>query len=145
MSNISKRSTGWWNLDLRLLPIEELPTLGMDFDLIVSTGVLHHAADPKASMKALAVLRVRPDGAIGVMLYGKHGRIGVEVMESVFRDLGLGQDDSSVRVVRETMSSLPADHPARRYLKWIEILSMMPSWWIRFCMVGRDALRRRVF
>lgn len=111
-----KEKHGLWNLDLRLLPIEELPTLGMDFDLIVSTGVLHHAADPKASMKALAAC-VRPDGAIGVMLYAKYGRIGVEVMESVFRDLGLGQDDSSVRVVRETMSLLPADHPARRYLK----------------------------
>jgi hypothetical protein len=38
-------------------------------------------------------------------------------MESVFRDLGLRQDDASVRVVKETMSLLPADHPVRSYLK----------------------------
>jgi SAM-dependent methyltransferase len=111
-----KEKHGLWNLDLRLLPIEELPTLGMDFDLIVSTGVLHHTADPKVSMKALADC-LRPDGAIGCMLYAKYGRIGVEVMESVFRDLGLQQDDASVRVVRETMTLLPADHPVRSYLK----------------------------
>lgn len=35
------------NLELRLLPIEEVPTLKQDFDLIISTGVLHHLAEPK--------------------------------------------------------------------------------------------------
>lgn len=111
-----KEKHGLWNLDLRLLPIEELPTLGMDFDLIVSTGVLHHTADPLVSMKALAQC-LRPEGAIAVMLYAKYGRLGVEVMESVFRDLGLHQDDASVRVVKELISLLPADHPVRSYLK----------------------------
>ena len=35
-----KDKHGLWNLELHLLPIEELPTLGPDFDLVVSTGVL---------------------------------------------------------------------------------------------------------
>src|SRR6185369_12143219 len=56
------------NLELHLLPIEELSTLGLDFDLVVSTGVLHHMADPLVGMKALAGC-LRPDGALGVMLY----------------------------------------------------------------------------
>ena len=111
-----KDKHGLWNLELRLLPIEELPTLGLDFDLVVSTGVLHHLADPLAGMKALAGC-VRPDGAIGVMLYAKYGRIGVELLETVFRDLGLRQDEASVRVVKEAISLLPADHPAHSYLK----------------------------
>jgi SAM-dependent methyltransferase len=33
-----KEKHGLWSLELHLLPIEELPTLGLDFDLIVSTG-----------------------------------------------------------------------------------------------------------
>ena len=111
-----KDKHGLWNLELRLLPIEELPTLGLEFDLIVSTGVLHHMADPRTGMKALAAC-LRPDGAIGVMLYAKYGRIGVEVLESLFRDVELHQDDASLRVVRETISMLPADHPAWSYLK----------------------------
>ena len=74
-----KDKHGLWNLELHLLPIEELPTLGLDFDLIVSTGVLHHLADPLAGMKALGGC-LRPDGAIGVMLYAKYGRIGVELL-----------------------------------------------------------------
>jgi SAM-dependent methyltransferase len=111
-----KDKHGLWNLELRLLPIEELPTLGLDFDLIVSTGVLHHMADPQTGMKALAKC-IRPDGAIGVMLYAKYGRIGVELLETVFRDLDLRQDEASLQVVRETISLLPQDHPARTYLR----------------------------
>jgi SAM-dependent methyltransferase len=111
-----KDKYGLWNLELRLLPIEELPALGLDFDLVVSTGVLHHMADPLAGMKALAAC-LRPDGVIGVMLYAKYGRLGVELLESVFRDLGLHQDDVSLRVVKEVISLLPADHPVRGYLK----------------------------
>ena len=111
-----KDKHGLKNLELHRLPIEELPTLGLDFDLVVSTGVLHHLADPPAGMKALADC-VRRDGAIAVMLYAKYGRIGVELLQSVFRDLGLRQDDASVRMVKETISLLPPDHPVRSYLK----------------------------
>lgn len=103
------------NLTPRLLPIEALPTLGQDFDLIVATGVLHHLADPAAGMAALAGC-LRRDGVLGVMLYARYGRIGVELLQSVFHDLGLGQDDASVRLVRETLALLPPDHPVQGYL-----------------------------
>lgn len=107
---------GLWNLELMRLPIEEVPTLGRDFDLIVSTGVLHHLADPDAGAKALAQC-LRPDGVLALMLYARYGRFGVELMQSVFRDLGLHQDDASVRTVKDTLNLLPADHPARGYVK----------------------------
>ncbi len=54
-----KDKHGLDNLALHRLPIEELPTLGLDFDLIVSTGVLHHLADPLAGMNAVAVVCAR--------------------------------------------------------------------------------------
>jgi SAM-dependent methyltransferase len=111
-----KDKHGLDNLELHLLPIEELSALQRDFDLIVSTGVLHHMADPLTGMKALASC-LRPDGAIGVMLYAKYGRTGVELLESVFRDLGFTQDEVSVQLVKETIAALPADHPVRSYLK----------------------------
>jgi SAM-dependent methyltransferase len=110
-----KDKYGLHNLELHLLPIEELPTLGLDFDLVVCTGVLMVMADPVAGMKALAEC-VRRDGAIGIMLYAKSGRIGVELLQSAFRELGLRQDDASVRVVRELLSLLPMEHPIRSYL-----------------------------
>jgi hypothetical protein len=51
------------------------------------------------------------------MLYAKYGRIGVELLQSVFDDLRLRQDDASVQMVRETISQLSRDHPVRSYLK----------------------------
>jgi SAM-dependent methyltransferase len=110
-----KDKHGLFNLDLHLLPIEELPTLGRDFDLVVSTGVLHHMADPVVGMKALGSV-VRPDGAIAVMLYAKNGRIGIELLESAFREIGLGQDDKSVEIVKNAMTLLRPDHPVQGYL-----------------------------
>ena len=109
-----KYKHGLSNLELHRLPIEEMPTLGLDFDLIVSTGVLHHLADPLAGMKALAGC-LRRDGAIAVMLYAKYGRAGVEILQSIFHDLGLGQDDESVRMVKQTLALLGPDHPVQSY------------------------------
>ena len=111
-----KDKHGLFNLELHRLPIEELPSLGLDFDLIVSTGVLHHLADPQAGMNAVAGC-LRPDGAMGVMLYAKNGRIGIELLQSVFHDLGLGQNEASIALVRQTLSLLAAEHPVQSYLK----------------------------
>ena len=111
-----KDKHGLHNLELHKLAIEQLSALQRDFDLIVCTGVLHHMADPLTGMQALASC-LRRDGAIGVMLYAKYGRIGVELLESVFRDLGLSPDDASVQLVKDAIPMLPAEHPVRNYLK----------------------------
>ena len=111
-----KDKHGLFNLELHRLPIEELPTLGLDFDLIVSTGVLHHMAEPQTGMNALAEC-LRQDGAIGLTLYARYGRIGVEMLQSVFRDMGLRQDEASVRIVKEAVSMLSPEHSLQSYLK----------------------------
>ena len=103
------------NLELHLLPIEAVGTLKRDFDLIISTGVLHHLADPKIGMQALSQC-IRQDGVIALMLYAKYGRIGVEILQSVVQDLGLTQNDTSVLTVRDMLSVLPQNHPINSYL-----------------------------
>ena len=103
------------NLELQLLPIEEVPSLGRDFDLIVSTGVLHHMADPDAGMRALAEC-LRNDGVIALMLYARYGRTGVELMQAIFRELGLRQDEESLSMVKEGIASLASTHPLQSYL-----------------------------
>lgn len=103
------------NLQTHLLPIEDLPSLGQEFDLIVSTGVLHHMADPPQGMKALADC-LRPDGVAALMLYARYGRTGVEIMQSVFRELDLHQDEESLRMVKYALTTLASDHPLQSYL-----------------------------
>jgi SAM-dependent methyltransferase len=103
------------NLELHLLPVEEIPTLDKKFDLIVSTGVLHHLAEPKLGMKALSAV-LRPDGVAAIMLYARYGRAGVELMQAVFRDLGLRQDEESLRMVKDAVATLSPSHPLRAYM-----------------------------
>lgn len=106
---------GLRNLELLCLPIEEANALNRDFDLIISTGVLHHLADPELGLRVLADL-LRPDGVAAIMLYARYGRIGVELMQAIFRDIGLKQDEASLFTVKEAIALLPAEHPLRRYL-----------------------------
>lgn len=103
------------NLDLHRLPVERVVELDRDFDLIISTGVLHHLADPEAGMASLAAV-LRPGGVLAVMLYATYGRVGVQMLQSVFRDLGLGQDEDSIRTARGILAQLDADHPVQAYL-----------------------------
>jgi hypothetical protein len=74
-------------------------------------------ADPKAGMRALAA-RLRPDGVAAIMLYARYGRIGVEIMQAIFREIGLTQDEASLFTVKEAIALLPADHPVRSYLSF---------------------------
>ena len=103
------------NLELHRLPIEQVGTLDRTFDLIVTTGVLHHLADPAAGMRALGQC-LRSDAVLAVMLYATYGRMGVEMMQSVFRDFGLKQDARSVGLVREAIACLGPEHPLQSYL-----------------------------
>jgi len=110
-----KERYGLNNLELHRLAIEEVGSLGLNFDLIVSTGVLHHLASPETGLRALAA-QLRPDGVAALMLYASCGRIGVEMLQGVFRDLGLAQDEPSLAVVRAAVDQLPQDHPLRSYM-----------------------------
>jgi hypothetical protein len=73
-------------------------------------------SDPLVGLKALAAC-LRKDGAIVLMLYAKYGRIGVQLLQSVFRDMGLGQDDESLRMVKQVIAWLPRQHLVRSYLE----------------------------
>ena len=100
------------NLELLRLPIEDVPTLGRDFDLILSTGVLHHMAEPLVGLTTLGQC-LRHDGVIALYLYGRYGRVGLEILQSLFRRIGLTQDDASLTVIRKTLDALPPEHPLR--------------------------------
>ena len=103
------------NLELHRLPIEDVSSLERDFDLIVTTGVLHHLADPLAGMRALGEC-LRPDGVLAVMLYATYGRFGVHLMQSVFADMGLSQDAEALPVVRDALGVVGPQHPVAGYL-----------------------------
>lgn len=110
------RKYGLANLELHRLPIERISDLDQDFDLIISTGVLHHLADPDAGLRALAQC-LRVDGVLALMLYASYGRLGVEILQSVFADLALGRDEQSLALIRDAVRQINSQHPLAGYLQ----------------------------
>lgn len=106
---------GLSNLELRRHPIEEAARLGRDFDLIISTGVLHHMSDPDVGLRALGGL-LRLDGVMSLMLYSKHGWYAVRVLWEFFEKIGLDLSRASIEVIRETLHLVPQNHPIRNYI-----------------------------
>lgn len=103
------------NLKLHRLALEEVNQLACSFDLIICTGVLHHLADPVAGLKALGRC-LNQDGVIAIMVYAKYGRIGVDLLQSVLRDLDLNQSAESVELTKLAVAGLESDHPLAAYL-----------------------------
>lgn len=96
------------------LPIEQLPELGMTFDFVSASGVLHHLPDPAAGLKAIGRV-LDPQGAVSVMLYGKYGRTGVYMLQEALK-LVSGPEDAEltpefIRFTHQLAKEVPAHHP----------------------------------
>ncbi|MFP6744739.1 MAG: class I SAM-dependent methyltransferase [Alphaproteobacteria bacterium] len=93
----------------------DLATLDLGaFDYIDCCGVLHHLPDPAAGLASLAGA-LAPGGGMGLMVYGKLGRIGVYHMQDmVLRLVGDGDDREGLGLVRRLLEDLPPSNWLRR-------------------------------
>jgi SAM-dependent methyltransferase len=98
------------NLDLHRLAIEEVGNLGLTFDEIVCTGVLHHLPDPDLGLRSLRAVMAW-DGALHVMVYAAYGRAGVYMMQEYCRLVGVRANEEELRALGATIGALPTDHP----------------------------------
>src|SRR5579862_3606883 len=98
------------NLRIHQLPIEQVNELGMSFDQIVCTGVLHHLADPDAGLSALRSV-LKPDGVMHLMVYAPYGRAGVYMLQEFCRRIGIRAADREIRDLVGALNALPPGHP----------------------------------
>lgn len=95
--------------------LEDLPSLNLEpFDYAVSAGVLHHLPCPTDGLAAIRDV-LKPDGGTSLMLYGTHGRAAIYQLQALFKLIAppsLPANDR-LRIVRETLTALPADHWAQ--------------------------------
>ena len=103
------------NLQLRQLAVEQVSELGMSFDLIVCTGVLHHLADPDAGLSALRSV-LKPDGAMHLMVYAPYGRTGIYLLQEFCKRVGIRATDGEIRDLIGALSALPPGHPLQSLL-----------------------------
>lgn len=96
--------------------IPDLPALGLGtFDYIDCCGVLGQLDDPAGGLRLLAGA-LAPDGGMGMMLFGRLGRMGVEPVQAVLRALVRADEDPQARVAlaRRLLLRLPQSNWLRR-------------------------------
>lgn len=103
------------NLQVQQLSIEQVSDLGMTFDQIVCTGVLHHLPDPDAGVSALRSV-LKPDGAMQLMVYAPYGRTGIYMLQEFCRRIGAHATDENIRDLIAALGALPPGHPLQSLL-----------------------------
>jgi ubiquinone/menaquinone biosynthesis C-methylase UbiE len=106
---------GLTNLRFAEGPIERVAEIAPGpYDYIDCCGVLHHLDSPEAGLKALAGV-LKPEGGMGLMVYGTLGRTGVypvqEALAQLSGDLG---EKERVAVAKKLVTGLPKSHWLKR-------------------------------
>lgn len=87
----------------------DIPKMGLGkFDYINCSGVLHHLANPEEGLASLES-SLEPDGAIGIMLYGKYGRHGIYPMQETLAiaTKHVSSRAKKIEFARKIISNLP--------------------------------------
>jgi 2-polyprenyl-3-methyl-5-hydroxy-6-metoxy-1,4-benzoquinol methylase len=96
------------NVEFHAMPLEELSSLGMQFDYINNDEVLYLIPDPIAGLKAMRSV-LKPEGILRTNFHSALQRAVYLRSQSFFRELGLMAEaptDQDVELVRDMMRSL---------------------------------------
>jgi 2-polyprenyl-3-methyl-5-hydroxy-6-metoxy-1,4-benzoquinol methylase len=86
--------------------ILKLASLGRNFDVIDSSGVLHHMADPFEGWRILLSL-LRRGGLMHLGLYSEAGRHDVWAARKLIADRGIGATPDEIRSCRQELLATP--------------------------------------
>jgi SAM-dependent methyltransferase len=88
------------NIEYMQGDILQLHSINRQFDLIESTGVLHHMGDPEAGWREL-VQQLKPGGLMKIALYSEFARGDIEAARSTIKHLDLASDQKSIKSFRQ--------------------------------------------
>ena len=104
------RELGIGNIEYAQADILKLDTVGRSFDLIESSGVLHHMADPFAGWRTLLSV-LRPGGVMAVALYSEIARADIVKARAFIAERRYGSSADDIRRCRQ---EIVAHEAARR-------------------------------
>ena len=96
------RELGVPNLEYAQADILKLGAVGRTFDVIESSGVLHHLGDPFAGWRVLLSL-LRPGGFMAVGLYSEIARAGIVKARTFIAERGYGSSADDIRRCRQDL------------------------------------------
>ena len=108
----AKRKTkelGIQNIEYMHADILDLEELGRKFDIIESSGVLHHMKDPKAGWRILTNC-LRTNGLMQIGLYSELARRDIMEVRREIQRLRLEVNESSMKTFRSTMVNSGKEH-----------------------------------
>ncbi len=119
----SARELGVDNIEFRQADLLNLGLAEGSFDLVSSSGVLHHMKCPKLGLEALA-RQVRPGGFLRVALYSERARSIVNAARQQVKENGIRSDPSGIREFRQYIRSLPDGAPLKALTRWADFYSV---------------------
>ncbi len=84
-----------------------------EFDMVVSTGVIHHLPSPKEALVAFSRY-LKEDGACFGMVYGFFSRQPLGMFRTATQFLGLEQNRQSIETTQKILEKMPVYHPCRQ-------------------------------
>jgi len=90
------------NIEYAQADILQLATIGRSFDIVESSGVLHHLADPSAGLRILSSL-LRPGGLMFIGLYSELGRRDVVAARGFIAERRYGSTAHEIRQCRQEL------------------------------------------
>ncbi len=117
------RELGVDNIRYRQADILGLGALDERFDLIESSGVLHHMADPEAGWGILAGL-LKPGGFLKLGLYAQAGRQAIAAARAYVAAQKFPATAEGIRQARAAIRALPTDHLARKVADELDFASV---------------------
>ena len=96
------------NLKIVELPLEEVSSLGGDFDLIFSPADPCYRPDPSGSLRLLKNV-LRRDGSINLTLLAPYGRRGMQTIREILRRLRSPSRAQGAEMARQVLSLMSRD------------------------------------
>lgn len=114
---------GIGNVEFCQADILELGALKERFDIVYSSGVLHHLREPLEGLKVLARL-ARAGGFVKLGLYSARARASVNAARELIRKQGLAPTEAAIRAFRQQVLASAPDSPLRKLLRARDFYSM---------------------
>ncbi len=110
------------NLELVHGDILEFENLKQKFDIIFSSGVLHHMKNPEAGWQVLANI-LKPGGFMKIGLYSELERQHITDCRQYIIDHNIPNTADGIRKIRKIIVDLPEGHPFRKVMPFNDFYS----------------------